>query len=415
MKVPKLRFRGFEDGWSQQLLGDLLTFKNGVNAAKEQYGSGYKFINVLDIIQNDFITHDVILGEVELSDKEVEKNEVRYGDILFQRSSETREEVGQSNVYLDRDKTAVFGGFVIRGRGKKEYDPSFMNGMLKTDQARKEITTRSGGSTRYNIGQESLEAVTVFIPTLPEQQKIAGFLSAVDEKLQHLNRKKELLQQYKKGVMQKLFPSTGSGQAPELRFKREDGSDYEDWEEKRLGDVCGNIGYGLNAASKEFDGKNQYLRITDIDENSRKFDKSSVTSPEGELSENYLLKEGDLLFARTGASVGKSYLYHPNDGIVYFAGFLIRFRVKKANASFIYYQTLSYKYDKWVRVMSMRSGQPGINAEEYKTFKMKLPCLEEQQKIASFLSSLDEKIDAVSAQIELTQQFKKGLLQEMFV
>lgn len=439
--VPELRFREFEGEWKRETLGNLLSFKNGVNAEKGQYGSGFKFINVLDIIQNDFITHDVIIGEVELSEKEVQKNEVKYGDILFQRSSETREEVGQANVYLDQEKSAVFGGFVIRGRAKRPYDAAFMNGMLKTDHARKEITTKSGGSTRYNVGQETLSEVKVFIPEVPEQKKIADFLSAVDARIKHLNRKKELLEQYKKGVMQRLFNYDGADEqenydskeetkteksqsikghhknhsSRHLRFKRPDGSNYPDWEEKRLGDLCTRVGYGMNAAAKPFDGTNQYLRITDIEEVSRKFDKANVTSPDGELDDKFLLQKGDLLFARTGASVGKSYLYDESDGTVYFAGFLIRFHVSKANAKFVYYRTRTSEYDKWVSVMSMRSGQPGINAEEYKSFKISIPCQEEQRKIADFLSALDKKIEAVSTQIAKTQQFKKGLLQKMFV
>ena len=117
LKQPLLRYKSFKDDWKVELLGEMLTFKNGVNAEKEHYGSGYKFINVLDILQNDFITHDVIIGSVELSEADFKKNEVVYGDILFQRSSETREEVGQANVYLDKKHTAAFGGFVIWCKG----------------------------------------------------------------------------------------------------------------------------------------------------------------------------------------------------------------------------------------------------------------------------------------------------------
>ncbi|MBM6876025.1 restriction endonuclease subunit S, partial [Fusobacterium mortiferum] len=99
-KVPKLRFKEFSDEWEEKKLGDILEFKNGVNASKEQYGKGIKFINVLDILNNDFITYDNIIGKVDIDNNTVEKYSVTYGDILFQRSSETREEVGMANVYL---------------------------------------------------------------------------------------------------------------------------------------------------------------------------------------------------------------------------------------------------------------------------------------------------------------------------
>src|SRR5690606_31586394 len=157
--VPILRFPGVEGEWFELRLSELMSFKNGVNAAKEHYGSGHKFINVLDIIENEFITNDNIIGEVNISKSMFINNIVDYGDILFQRSSETREEVGQSNVYLDKNMPATFGGFVIRGKKIKDYNPLFLNFLLKTSVARKEITSKSGGSTRYNIGQETLSNI----------------------------------------------------------------------------------------------------------------------------------------------------------------------------------------------------------------------------------------------------------------
>ncbi len=407
--MPKLRFRGFEDGWKKEPIGNYINLFSGVALKGEEISEeqgGIPILRGINITEG-FIRHNEKIDRFyhgEISG--LENLLIQEGDLVLGMDGS---KVGKNSAIVSAiDVGAILIQRVACLRPKKNGSIEFVFHHIHSSRFHQYVDVVNTSSGIPHISSKQIKDFRIWFPTLPEQQKIAGFLSAVDEKLQHLSRKKELLQQYKKGVMQKLF-------AQELRFKREDGSDYEDWEEKRLGEVCGNIGYGMNAAAKAFDGRNQYLRITDIDENSRMFDKSSVTSPEGELTDNYLLKEGDLLFARTGASVGKSYLYNPKDGIVYFAGFLIRFRVKKANALFVYYQTRSYKYDKWVRVMSMRSGQPGINAEEYKLFKMKLPCLEEQQKIADFLSSLDKKIEAVSAQIELTQQFKKGLLQEMFV
>lgn len=115
-KVPKLRFKEFSDEWKEKKLGDILEVKNGVNASKEQYGKGIKFINVLDILNNDFITYDNIIGKVDIDNNTLEKYSVTYRDILFQRSSETREEVGMADVYLDKKNIATFGGFVIRGK-----------------------------------------------------------------------------------------------------------------------------------------------------------------------------------------------------------------------------------------------------------------------------------------------------------
>jgi type I restriction enzyme, S subunit len=116
-------------------------------------------------------------------------------------------------VYLDKEHSATFGGFVIRGKMINSYDPAFMNYLLKTSKSREEITTKSGGCTRYNVGQETLKAVNIFIAQIEEQQKIASFLTAVYTKIEQLTQKKTLLEQYKKGVMQKIFttPLLGAG------------------------------------------------------------------------------------------------------------------------------------------------------------------------------------------------------------
>jgi type I restriction enzyme, S subunit len=193
------------ESWEIVELEKLLTFKNGVNASKEQYGKGYRFINVLDIINNLTIKHDDIIGLVDIDEKEFELYEVKYGDILFQRSSETREEVGQSNVYLDKEQSATFGGFVIKGSAKQEYNPVFMNYLFKIPIIRKQITSKSGGSTRYNIGQSSLNQVLVQFPPLEEQKQIADILSTADGKLELLRARKEKYETLKKGLLQKLL------------------------------------------------------------------------------------------------------------------------------------------------------------------------------------------------------------------
>jgi len=228
--VPDLRFCEFSGKWEIISLKHLLEFKNGLNASKEDYGFGIKFINVLDILENDYIIYDNILDYVNASEDQIKNYDVSYGDILFQRSSETREEVGMPNVYLDLDKNCIFGGFVIRGKKIGEYVPFFLKELLRSSKVRKDITSRSGGSTRYNIGQTSLEKVKIDIPSLEEQEKIANFLSKIDEKIAILEDKLQLWESFKKGIMQQLF-------SQELRFTDDDGNSYPDWEEKKLSDL----------------------------------------------------------------------------------------------------------------------------------------------------------------------------------
>src|SRR5690606_4305799 len=197
---------------------------------------------------------------------------------------------------------------------------------------------------------------------------------------------------------------------PKLRFPEFSG----EWEAKKLGEIGENVMYGMNSASTEYDGENKYIRITDIDENTRLFNPSPLTSPNGILEEKYLLEKGDILFTRTGASVGKSYLYDEKDGKIFFAGFLIRFNVQTENPYFVFAQTLTERYLKWILIMSMRSGQPGINAEEYKSFPISITSIEEQQKISSFLSLVDERITCSMKTIEELNVFKKGLAKKIF-
>ncbi|MDH0674151.1 restriction endonuclease subunit S [Empedobacter sp. GD03861] len=190
---------------------------------------------------------------------------------------------------------------------------------------------------------------------------------------------------------------------------------FEDaWEVKKLGEVATNFMYGMNTAATVYDGENQYIRITDIDERTRLFTPNPLSSPDGELEDKYLLEKGDILFARTGASVGKSYLYSEKDGKIFFAGFLIRLNVKTENPYFIFSQTLTEKYQKWVLTMSMRSGQPGINAEEYKLLPIALPSFEEQSEIAFFLSKIDERIQAQSKIIEGLKKLKVATAKKIF-
>lgn len=200
---------------------------------------------------------------------------------------------------------------------------------------------------------------------------------------------------------------------PAIRFAGFD----DEWVEKKLGDLANSFGYGLNAAAMPYDGINKYLRITDIDDLSREFKKDDLTTPDFDLvkASDYRLDEGDLLFARTGASVGKTFIYKKNDGLVYFAGFLIRTKIKSEyDSKFIFQNTLTNSYDKFVKITSQRSGQPGINAQEYADYSLLMPKLNEQQKIGSFFSNIDSLISLEQKKYDKLTQVKKSMLEKMF-
>lgn len=200
--------------------------------------------------------------------------------------------------------------------------------------------------------------------------------------------------------------------SPKIRFN----GFIDEWEQRKLGELSSSFEYGLNAAAKEYDGENKYIRITDIDD-SREFKQEEITSPDTDLSsaENYRLSEGDILFARTGASVGKSYIYKASDGLVYYAGFLIRARINPGyNSEFVFQNTLTGDYEKFIKVTSMRSGQPGVNAQEYSQYQIMVPSKPEQDKISDCLRNLDNLITLHQRKCEEIKELKKYMLQKMF-
>ena len=182
LNVPNLRFKEFQGEWKELGLSELLDFKNGLNPKPNKFGKGIKFISVMDILNNAVITYDCIKASVDVTEKELSDFSVEKGDILFQRSSETLEDVGRANVYMD-DKTSVFGGFVIRGKKKGEYDPQYFNYLLRSPFARKRIIPMGAGAQHFNIGQEGLSKVKLHFANIEEQKKIGNFLSLLDERI----------------------------------------------------------------------------------------------------------------------------------------------------------------------------------------------------------------------------------------
>jgi len=197
---------------------------------------------------------------------------------------------------------------------------------------------------------------------------------------------------------------------PHLRFPEFSG----EWKMATFGDIAKGFDYGMNAAAKSFDGNNKYIRITDIDEVSSQYLYDDVVSPDGELEDRYLVKENDILLARTGASTGKSYLYRNSDGKLYFAGFLIRANIYKHNSYFVFSQLHTLRYKKWISVMSARSGQPGINSQEYASFPVYTTSLQEEDKIATFLKLLDERIITQNKIIEDLKKLKSAISKHLF-
>lgn len=238
-------------------------------------------------------------------------------------------------------------------------------------------------------------------PVESEQEKIALFLSLIEKRLIAQEQLVEHLKKYKRGLLDKLL---------------EDNKSDANWHIVRLQDVANGFDYGMNSAATTFDGVHKYIRITDIDDDSRQYLSDDIVSPSDTPEEKYRVCDNDILFARTGASVGKSYLYTLDDGELYFAGFLIRISVKKEYDSyFVYLNTLTSKYGKWLRLESMRSGQPGVNAEQYRNYAFRCPNYQTQVKIANIIKGIDLRILKERMSLSKLNSLKNGLLQQLFI
>ncbi len=301
-------------------------------------------------------------------------------------------------VYSFTDKSLAYSDYLSQYFLSSKWH-AYMNG----------IANYGARSDRMNVLSEDMDNMPLPYPPSCEVQRIVEILSMQDRVIELYEKKIEQLQLLKKVCLQKMFPKQGRN-VPEVRFP----GFTEPWEQHKLGELALSFEYGLNAAAKEFDGLNKYLRITDIDDFSHEFNDDDLSSPDTDLStaQNYLLQEGDLLFARTGASVGKTYFYKKTDGHVYFAGFLIRARIKtKYDYNFIFQNTLTTRYEDYIKITSQRSGQPGINAKEYADYVLLIPEYAEQCKIGECLGQIDHLITLHQRRLDEENRKKKALMQ----
>jgi len=414
--VPKLRFREFEDAWAKKSIDELDIYVSDGNygelypRADAFTQTGVPFIRANNMVNGILSWDDMRFIPVELH-ATLTSGHLKTGDILVS----TRGDIGTLALVNSEFNGANINAQICLLRcNEAGLSIGFTFFALQISNSTKQFVELQTGSALKQLPRKNLVQVKLNLPTLPEQKKIAGFLSAVDEKLKHLNRKKELLQQYKKGVMQKLF-------SQELRFKREDGSDYEDWEEKRLGEI-GDTYNGLTGKTAEDFGKGlPYVNYKQIFDNSRidpaKFDFVKINEGEKQSKAVY----GDVFFttsSETRIEVGFASVLLDEVEELYLNSFCFGYRIRSfevLDPEFARYLFRNEMFRKDIIKLGQGSTRYNMSKNEMKRMFVSLPCREEQQKIAAFLSSLDGKIDAVSAQIELTQQFKKGLLQEMFV
>lgn len=257
------------------------------------------------------------------------------------------------------------------------------------------------GVGRYKLTKAALEKLPVKIAPLPEQQKIASFLTAVDEKISKLQRELELLQIYKRGVMQKLF-------SQEIRFKQEDGSSFPDWEETKLDEVT-----EVNPRAEALPNSFFYIDLESVNDGALGETKELSNSDAPSRAQR-TLRSGDILF-QTVRPYQRNNLFFDLHGVYVASTGYAQLRTN-GNAKFLYQLLHTDKFVNNVLARCTGTSYPAINSSDLASIPIKIPkSVKEQQKIATFLSAIDNKLDAANQQISLTEQFKKGLLQQMFV
>ncbi|MEZ7581755.1 MULTISPECIES: restriction endonuclease subunit S [Streptococcus] len=396
MRQLKIRFKKYNDVWENVKLTEIAPIVMGQSPDSKNYTDNpndYILVQGNADMQNGRVVPRVWTTQItKLAEK---------GDLILSVRAPVGD-IGKTdyNVVLGRGVAAIKGN-------------EFLFQLLTKMKQYHYWAKFSTGSTFESINSNDIKSAEIYLPSIEEQSAIGSLFRTLDDLLANYKDNLANYQSLKTTMLSKMFPKAGQT-VPEIRL---DGFEGE-WEKVRLKDVTESIEYGLNASAKEFDGENKYIRITDIDDVSRKFKEDSLTSPNINVSEcdNYLLCEKDILFARTGASVGKTYLYDMKDGKVYFAGFLIRARIKeKFDSKFIFQNTLTNRFTQYVKVISQRSGQPGVNGKEYGEYELFLPKYREQQAIGAYFSNLDNLITAHQEKISQLETLKKKLLQDMFI
>ncbi|WP_201261220.1 restriction endonuclease subunit S [Vibrio cyclitrophicus] len=409
LNVPKLRFNEFEGDWTKSKLGDIGKVKmcKRIFSSQTTDAGDIPFfkIGTFGKEPDAFISSDLY------KEFKAKYSFPNVGDILMSASGT----LGRTVVY-DGTPSYFQDSNIVWLDNDESYTTNLFLGFIYQI-----VKYQSEGGTIQRLYNSIISSTVYYNPQLPEQQKIASFLSKVDEKIGLLSEKKDKLTEYKRGVMQQLFNGKWQEQdgqltfvPPTLRFKADDGSEFPDWEEKKFSEIS-NIKRGASprpiSDPKWFDGKSNvgWVRISDVTRSGRELLKTEqYLTPEG-ISKSRLIPVGSMIMSIC-ATIGKPiYTTFPvciHDGFIVFSDL-------DAHKEYVYYY-LSKIEKAWYRY-----GQPGsqvnLNSDIVGNEQIAFPCLEEQIRIANFLSTIDQKVDLANAELNKAKEWKKGLLQQMFV
>ena len=422
MAVPKLRFKEFDQKWGVDALQDQIDFLAGYafdSKLMSNEPQKYQLIKMSNVYQNqlDLTRNPSYWTNI---DSKIEKFLLKKGDIVLTLTGTVGKTDYGYNVEIDKDDKFLLNQRLVRLRAKQDLsDSKFIQYRISTDKFFYHFFYSSKGGTgnQSNVSIEDLKLLELNFPSKEEQTKIASFLSAVDEKISQLTQKHALLSQYKQGMMQKLF-------SQQIRFKADDGSEFGEWENTTLDDVVIGMQSGLSRQLKDEDTGLIVLRSNNVIDNKISYEDVKywyLDDPQGANVANYILQDRDILvnFINSMAQIGKSALYRKvlDRQIICTTNILrLQANIQKIKSEFLNYIFQTNEYQNYIQSITKPAvNQASFTTKEFKMMRFQLPCLEEQIKIANFLSAIDEKIEVVAQQIEQAKTWKKGLLQQMFV
>ena len=391
-----MRFPEFSGEWEEHTLSEYLEFKNGLNPDANRIGSGLPFISVMDILSEGVINYDNIRGKVNATEKEIECFGVKDGDLLFQRSSETLEDVGRANVYMD-NRTAIYGGFVIRGRKIGNYDPLFFKYLLATPLARKRTCRMGAGAQHFNIGQEGLSKISLYFPSIEEQRKIAEFLSLIDERIATQNKIIEDLKKLKSAISKQAFAQKPNG-----------------WNRLDTLFSKGKAGGTPTSTNKEYyNGEIPFLSINDITKQGKyvRYTENHLSRSGLENSSAWVVPEYSLIISMY-ASVG---LVTINEVPITTSQAMFAMQLRdKDLLDYLYYYLSYFKY-RHIHKYLETGTQSNINADIVRGIMIPTYGHSRNMKIASTLQGIDAKIDNELSVLKLFNRQKNYLLSQMFI
>lgn len=396
-KVPKLRFKEFSDEWEERKLGEVAELIDGDRGKNYPNENDILESGILFLSTSNFYNNKLIFNQQNKYISQEKFNLLSKGKVTNQDLIITlRGSIGNIVVFENNKFDTAFINaqmMIIRPYFNNKY---FLYYLIQTLKNQKEIENISSGSAQPQLTKKDLKSFKLYFPFLQEQEKIANFLSSIDKKISLTEEKLELFREYKKGVMQKIF-------SQELRFKDSNGNDYPEWEEKRLEEVTeclDNLRKPLNSNEREkIKGNIPYYGANGI---------------QGYIN-NYIFNEELVLLAEDGGNFD-DYLTKPIAQYVQGKSWInnhahVLKGKKVLKTKFLYFSLVH----KDIRSFINGTSRSKLNKSNMLNIIILLPTVEEQHKIADFLSSIDSKIESIEKELERLKEFKKGLLQQMFV